>query len=84
MVKNQQGEFTKMLPERSDLGKAAIAYIAACDEEDKVKLVKESAKESLINEFIASGKTSIKVNRITVSFSHLETNKVSVRQEKEI
>ncbi len=81
MVKGQ-GEFTKMLPERTPLGKKAVAYIEVCDEELKIKDQKEKIKKELVEQFLASGKTSIKIEGITVSYSHIEQDKLSVRQEK--
>ena len=80
----RQREFTEMLPERTELGKKAIAYIEINDQIDKLEADKAKIKKELIEQFLSSGKTSIKVEGITVSYSHTETDKLAVRQEKQI
>ncbi|MFA6142484.1 MAG: hypothetical protein WC738_04225 [Candidatus Omnitrophota bacterium] len=79
-----QKEFTNMLPERSPLGKKAVEFIEVNDEIRKLEEQRDKIKKELINEFLASGKNSIKVNGITVSYSHTESDKLMVRQEKKI
>ena len=79
-----QKEFTGMLPERSPLGKKAIEYIHITDAIDKLEADKDKLKKELIELFLASGKTSIRVEGITVSYSHAEMDKIAVRQEKQV
>ena len=80
MKKGQQTELPD-LPERSPLAKKAIEYLTARNEADEAKQNEDIAKAELVEMFIKSGQTSVKVSGHTVSYSHMETDKIVIKNK---
>jgi len=77
----QQREF-KGMPDRSRLGSLAIEYIQAIDDLEKQRRIVETIKKDLVAEFLASKDKIIRVDNFTVSYSHVETDKINVRNKQ--
>jgi transcription initiation factor TFIIIB Brf1 subunit/transcription initiation factor TFIIB len=78
--KQAQKEFEGM-PERSDLGKKAIEYINQIDQIEKVKNIIENTRIELIKLFKKEKKERITIEGRTVSYAHVEADKISIRQK---
>lgn len=76
----KQKEFGNM-PERTDLGKKAIEYVNVVSEIASKEAEKDKIKAELIELFLASGKTAIKVENHIISYSHRESDSVKVKVE---
>lgn len=79
MGKQKQQEFNGM-PERSALGKKAVEYINQLDQIEGLKASSEHTRIDLINLFAKEGKKRITVEGRTVSYAHVESDKISIRQ----
>lgn len=80
MGKQGQKEFEGM-PERSDLGKKAIEYMNLLDKIEGFKNASETVRTDLVKMFKKEHKTRITVEGRTVSYAHVENDKISIRQK---
>ena len=78
--KQKQGEFEGM-PERSELGRKAIEYINQLDQIEGLKNTAENTRADLVNLFKKEGKEKITVEGRSVSHSHNEVDKISIKQD---
>jgi len=75
-----QKEF-KGMPERTDLGRKAVQYINQLDQIEGLKAAAENIRKELINLFKKEGKSRLNVEGRSVSYSHVESDKVSIKQK---
>lgn len=81
MKKSQAQKELPGMPERSDLAKKALEYVNAKDEVESAQRLQDKVKAELIQEFIKSGQTSVKVAGHTVSYSHTEQDKIITKAQ---
>ena len=77
--KAKQKEFAEM-PERNELGRKAIEYMNQCDRIEGLKSASENTRKELVVLFKKVGKAKITVEGRTVSYAHVENDKISIRQ----
>lgn len=74
-----QGELAGM-PERDELGKAAVEYITKCEKADAAKKEKKEAKAALVAAFRKANKTSLTVERTTLAYNHSEKDSIVIKK----
>lgn len=75
-----QKEFEGM-PERSELGRKAVEYINQLDRIEGLKATAENTRKGLVNLFKKDKKSRITVEGRTVSYAHVENDKISIKQK---
>jgi hypothetical protein len=75
MAKDKQMEFVKF-PERTPLGKKAIEYLNLRDKQKNLEDQISKVREELILEFKKIGLSKIKIEKITLTYSHTEKDKI--------
>ncbi len=75
----KQKEF-KGMPERSDLGRKAVEYMNQLDRIEGLKNASENTRKELVVLFKKEKKQKITVEGRTVSYAHVENDKISIRQ----
>ncbi len=80
MGREKQGEFAGM-PERSTLGRKAIEYMNQLDRIEGLKATAENTRKELVVLFKKEGKSRLTVEGRTVSYAHVENDKISIKQK---
>lgn len=78
MSKQEQKEFEGM--EHSALGRKAIEYVNKLDQIERLKLDAEITREELVKLFKKDGKKKVTVEGRLVTYAHVESDKVSIKQ----